>query len=76
MLSIGPRSTVRHSACCYRDDQVLEIGVGMVLDRWYRVRIGRVEINLRGESKSWTMRKVATCSAHWRLDCTVEVLQL
>ena len=26
----------------YRDDQVLEIGVGMVPDRWYRVRIGRV----------------------------------
>jgi hypothetical protein len=26
----------------YRDDQVLVIGVGMVPDRWYRVRVGRI----------------------------------
>ena len=26
----------------FRDDQVLVIGVGMVPDRWYRVRIGRI----------------------------------
>ena len=26
----------------FHDDQVLEIGVGMVPDRWYRVRIGRI----------------------------------
>jgi hypothetical protein len=30
------------SAGRYRDDQVLETGVGMVPDRWYRVRIGRI----------------------------------
>ena len=26
----------------FHDGQVLEIGVGMVPDRWYRVRVGRV----------------------------------
>jgi hypothetical protein len=26
----------------FLDDQVLVIGVGMVPDRWYRVRIGRI----------------------------------
>jgi hypothetical protein len=26
----------------FHDDQVLEIGVGMVPDRWYKVRIGRI----------------------------------
>jgi hypothetical protein len=26
----------------FHDDQVLMIGVGMVPDRWYKVRIGRV----------------------------------
>jgi hypothetical protein len=31
-----------NSARRYRDDQVLEIGVGMVPDRWFKVRIGRI----------------------------------
>jgi hypothetical protein len=26
----------------FRDDQILVIGVGMVPDRWYRVKVGRV----------------------------------
>ena len=26
----------------FRDDEILRIGVGMVPDRWYRVRVGRV----------------------------------
>jgi hypothetical protein len=30
------------SAKRYRDDQVLVIGVGMIPDRWYRVRIGQI----------------------------------
>jgi hypothetical protein len=31
----------------YRNDQVLEIGVGMVPDRWYRVRVGRPAVDTR-----------------------------
>jgi hypothetical protein len=36
----------------YRDDQVLEIGVGMVPDRWYRVRIGRVRRWIRETART------------------------
>jgi hypothetical protein len=36
----------------FHDDQVLEIGVGMVPDRWYRVRIGRI--------RQWIREKAST----------------
>jgi len=36
----------------YRDDQVLEIGVGMVPDRWYRVRVGRVRRWIRETART------------------------
>ena len=36
----------------FHDDQVLEIGVGMVPDCWYRVRIGRI--------RKWIREKAST----------------
>jgi hypothetical protein len=35
----------------FRDDQILVIGVGMVPDRWYRVKVGRVREWVRERSK-------------------------
>jgi hypothetical protein len=36
----------------YRDDQVLVIGIGMVPDRWYRIRIGRVRPWIRENARA------------------------
>ena len=46
------RLPVVGSAHRYRDDQVLVIGVGMVPDRWYRVRIGRVRRWIRETART------------------------
>ena len=40
------------TALRYRVDQVLEIGVGMVPDRWYRVRIGQVRRWIRETART------------------------
>jgi hypothetical protein len=40
------------SARRFRDDQVLAIGIGMVPDCWYRVRIGRIRRWIRETART------------------------